>query len=130
MKYCLAILALAFTDPAPSRGFASAYAPGVMEEVVALRFENDWWPVTPPYDWYTAHGAIAVEDCRDVGRMAVLVGPGGEEYRVLVADCGEKGKPGEGGHWMKQNHIVAELDWRLWARLTAQYGRPLEIEIR
>ena len=34
-------------------GWASAYGPGVMEGVVALRFEQDIWRVEPPGDWYT-----------------------------------------------------------------------------
>lgn len=26
--------------------------------------------------------------------------------------------------------LMAELDWRLWERLTDEHGRPLEIELR
>ena len=26
--------------------------------------------------------------------------------------------------------IVAELDWRLWTRLTGEHGKPLMIELR
>ena len=28
------------------------------------------------------------------------------------------------------NNIVAELDWKLWQRLTAEHGRPLAVEVR
>jgi hypothetical protein len=130
-----ALLALALViAPEPTRadhltGWASAYAPGVMAEVIQVRFANDWWPVTPPRDWYTAAGAIATNNCRDVGRMATLIDPAGREYRVLIADCGERGKPGEGQDWMIANNIAAELDWEMWEMLTTAHGRPLWIEV-
>jgi hypothetical protein len=130
-----ALLALALLlAPEPGQadhltGWASAYAPGVMTEVIQVRFENDWWPNTPPRNWYESAGAIATNNCRDVGRMATLIDPGGREWRVLIADCGERGKPGEGQDWMEQNRIVAELDWRLWERLVSEHGRPLRIEV-
>ena len=107
-------------------GYASAYAPGVMAEVIRYRLDNDLWRHTPPRDWYTASGAIATNDCSQVGLMATLVDPAGDEYRVLIADCG--GADG-GADWMSRNNIIAELDWRLWTRLTTEHGRPLEIEL-
>ena len=110
----------------PERGWASAYAPGVMSEVIRYRLDNDLWRHTPPRDWYLADGAIATNDCAQVGLMATLVDPAGNEYRVLVADCG--GADG-GAEWMSRNRIIAELDWRLWTRLTGEHGRPLEIQI-
>jgi hypothetical protein len=61
--------------------------------------------------------------------MATLIDPAGREWRVLIADCGERGKPGEGQDWMERNRIVAELDWRLWERLVSEHGRPLRIEV-
>jgi hypothetical protein len=111
-------------------GWASAYAPGVFEDVVRHRFANDWWPVQPQLDWYIrAQGYIATNECRDVGRMATLIDPSGREWRVLIADCGERGKPGEGQDWMTRNRIIAELDWRLFERLTELHGKPLRIEV-
>jgi hypothetical protein len=99
-----------------------------MAEVIQVRFANDWWPVTPPRDWYTAAGAIATNNCRDVGRMATLIDPSGKEWRVLIADCG--GRTDGGAAWMAQNRIIVELDWRLFERLTAEHGRPLEVGLR
>lgn len=109
------------------RGYASAYAPGVMDATVRYRLDHDLWWQPPPRDWYTVHGYIATNDCRQVGHVMTLVAPDGREYRVLVADCG--GNDG-GAAWMAANNIVAELDWRLWQQLTARHGRPLEIELR
>jgi hypothetical protein len=124
----LALLLLAGTHDAHTEGYASAYAPGVMEGVVRVRFANDWWPVTPPYDWYLARGYVAVQDCRRVGEMATLWVEG-ESYRVLIADCGERGKPGEGQEWMRANNIVVELEWRLWEKLAGEHGTPLPVKL-
>jgi len=109
------------------RGYASAYAPGVFENVVAYRLENRLWRNIPPSEWIYADGYIATNDCSQVGLMAVLVDPAGNEHRVLIADCG--GDDG-GAAWMTKNRVVAELDWALWERLTAAHGRPLEVELR
>ena len=110
-------------------GWASAYAPGVMEATVTYRLESgNWWNI-PPSRWIYADGYIAVNDCKRVGEMATLVAPGGDEYAVLVADCGGPGD-GQGSDWMTTNNIVAELDAGLWQRLTAEHGRPLRIEVR
>lgn len=110
------------------RGYASAYAPGVMDEVIRYRLDNDIWPHgEPPRDWYAAHGAIAAMDCSKVGQMATLIDPDGREYRVLVADCaGDDGPPDR----FERNRIIVELDWNLWTRLTAEHGRPLEVGLR
>lgn len=116
-------------EPPGLTGWASAYAPGVMDDVIAYRRANDLWRVPLAVDWYTAHGAIATNDCSQVGSMATLIDPAGREYRVLVADCGGPGD-GVGAAWMTANSIVAELDWRLWQTLTAAHGRPLRIELR
>lgn len=107
-------------------GYASAYAPGVMESVIAYRFDADLWPSEPPRDWYLARGAIATNNCRQVGQMATLIDPDGREYRVLVADCAGRDSAG----WMTENRIIAELDARLWDELTSAHGRPLEVQLR
>ena len=111
-------------------GWASAYAPGVMEATVAYWLEQGVWWHIPPSEWIYADGYIATNDCTQVGRMATLIDPGGREWRVLVADCGGDEGPGQGADWMTQNGIVAELDAGLWERLTAAHGRPLRIEVR
>ena len=107
-------------------GWASAYAPGVMEGVVALRFEQDIWRVEPPGDWYTVAGYVAAMDCARVGEVTTLTGPDGKGYRVLIADCaGADGEPGR----FEARGIIVELDARLWERLTAAHGRPLAVEL-
>lgn len=133
----LALAAGVVTDglpsPAPAAtdyltGWASAYAPGVFEDTVRYRLDNDVWRVTPPWDWYyRTEGYVAVSDCARVGEMAILVAADGHEYEVLIADCaGADGTP----DWMRENAIIVELDARLWERLTARHGRPLAVELR
>lgn len=130
-----ALLLMAFViapdapPPLEVRGWASAYAPGVMEATVRYRLDTGVWWNKPPRDWYTVHGYIATNDCRQVGRVMTLVAPDGREYRVLVADCGGA-EPGGGSQWMAANNIIVELDWRLWERLTAEHGRPLRVGLR
>lgn len=59
--------------------------------------------------------------------MAVLYGPDGREYRVLIADCAGDDGPADR---FSRNNIIVELDWGLWERLTARHGRPLEVGLR
>lgn len=116
-------------EPQGITGWASAYAPGVMESTVEYRFTHGVWWHTPPRNWYEVAGYIATNDCAQVGQTMTLIDPAGRAYRVLVADCGGPGD-GVGASWMTANRIVAELDWRLWQRLTDEHGRPLRIELR
>lgn len=106
-------------------GYASAYAPTVMEGVVRVRFDNDWWPLIPPADWYTVHGYIAAMDCARVGEVATLR-VAGRDYRVLIADCA--GDDGPADRFEKMG-VIAELDARLWQRLTDAHGKPLAISL-
>ena len=108
-------------------GYASAYAEGVMDEVVRFRLDNDIWRVQPPHDWYLSHGAIAAMDCSRVGEMTTIVDTAGREYRVLIADCA--GADGPADRFSRDN-IIMELDWNLWTRLTDEHGRPLEVGLR
>ncbi len=108
-------------------GYASAYAPGVMDEVIRYRLDNNIWRTPPPRDWYQAHGAIAAMDCSTVGQMATVIDPAGREYRVLIADCaGDDGPPDR----FKRMNVILELDWELWQSLTAAHGRPLEVTLQ
>lgn len=98
-----------------------------MTDVMRTRLANDWWPHgNPSLGWYQVHGYIAAMDCSHVGSVATLI-VAGREYSVLVADCA--GDDGPVDRFEKMN-VVAELDWDLWQRLTAQYGKPLSIEVR
>jgi hypothetical protein len=113
-------------NPEMLTGYASAYAPQVMEDVVRFRLENRLWRHIPPSRWIYADGYIATNNCRQVGLMVTLIDPAGEAHEVLVADCAGR----DSTRWMTENRIIAELDWQMWERLTAAHGRPLEVGLR
>ena len=108
-------------------GYASAYAPGVMESVVAYRHEMNWWRIQPPADWYTVAGYVAAMDCSRVGEVTTMRVPDGRELPVLIADCAGDDGPADR---FERLDIIAELDAGLWERLTAAHGTPLEIGLR
>lgn len=117
----------AATVPMVETGYASAYDPGVMERVVMDRYRLDMWRNTPPRDWHDFDGYIASTDCDRVGQVTTLYGPDGRAYSVLIADCmGDDATAA----WMVDNNIIAELDGRLWAEMTAAHGRPLAVGLR
>lgn len=121
------LLALALLmPPATTTGWASAYAPGVMEATVRYRLDNDVWRRPLPPDWYTVAGYVAAMDCSRVGEVATLVDPAGDRHRVLIADCA--GADGPPDRFDKRN-IIVELDAGLWQRLTMQHGRPLRVTL-
>lgn len=113
-------------DPLVLTGYASAYAPGVMEGVVALRYRENLWRNTPPRDPHDLDGYVASMDCSRVGQMATLYGPDGRAYSVLIADCAGPGDPGR----FERMGVILELDGRLWATMTAAHGTPLEVGLR
>jgi len=127
----VALIAMALLSP-PSdttTGWASAYAPGVMEGVVDYRFEQNWWRNSPPDYWRAAVGYVATTDCAQVGRLIHARPVDAPVWSLLlVADCGGRGEYGL--DWMLRNNIIAELDAATFDRWTAVYGRPLKIEIR
>ncbi len=129
MRFLLLLFLLLFPQsytPEPVvEGYASAYAPGVMDATVRYRLETGVWWNIPPYNWYMVHGYIASMDCTHVGSIAWLT-VGEETLRVLVSDCA--GDDGPLDRFEKIN-VVAELDWRLWERLTEKYGKPLPITV-
>ena len=120
-------LATAARAGIPQDGYASRYDPGVLEGVVGLRWQNDWWRVTPPADWYTVSGYAATTDCGEVGAVVEMRPVGSDRWeRILVADCA-----GRDSHWwMLDNRIAAELDYETFTRWAAAYGVPLAIEVR
>ena len=117
----------AATVPDAETGYASAYAPGVMETVVVHRQRLDMWRNEPPRDLQDVDGYIAAMDCSRVGQTTTLYGPDGRAYSVLIADCA--GADGPLDRFSKMN-VIVEVDGRLWAGMTAAHGRPLEVGLR
>ncbi len=72
-------------------------------------------------------GYAAGTDCARVGEVTTLRDSAGEEYVALYADCAGDAATMD---WMLANRIVVELDAELFERLTAAYGRPLEVSLK
>lgn len=122
----LALLFALDAPPEPAAGWASAYAPGVMPDVVRYRLEHDLWRVPLAPDWYTVSGYAATADCDQVGAVVLMRPVGATRWeRVLVADCAGR----DSWQWMVDNRIAAELDAATWERWTAEHGRPLRVEV-
>jgi hypothetical protein len=122
----LALILALDAPPEPATGWASAYAPGVMDDTVRYRLEHDLWRVPLPADWYTVAGYAATADCAQVGQIVAMRPAGATQWsRILIADCAGP----DSWTWMIDNRIVAELDAATWTRWTAEYGRPLLLEI-
>lgn len=122
----LLALALLTATPESATGWASAYAPGVMEATVRYRLDNDVWRRPLPPDWYTVVGYVAAMDCSRVGEVATLVDPAGDRHRVLIADCARDDGPLDR---FTERNIIVELDAGLWQRLITRYGRPLRVTL-
>ena len=92
------------------RGYASAYAEGVFERVIAYHVEMGYWEEAPEPGEYA--GYVALESCEHY-RGAVWLRPAGTVgwQRFLVADCaGDEATVA----WMQANNIIVELDWGTW----------------
>lgn len=110
-------------------GYASRYDEGVMEGVVAFRYDNGYWRVPPPpREEMPSLGAyIAVADCSLVGSVVEIRPADWEWILALVADCaGDDGTP----QWMLTNNIIMELDYPTFMKWANEYGVPLEVEMR
>lgn len=104
-------------------GWASQYAPGKMESVVAVRqagrTAHDLPTILPPTDGY-----IAVLDCAHIGEIWHIEHAGIVES-FLVVDCA--------GHtatrqWMTRNNILVEVDYETAVRWQT-VGRGARIAI-
>lgn len=123
----LALVDAPAAPPEPLVGWASRYDPAVLEGVVARRFQMGWWRTPPPVDWYTVAGYAATADCAQVGHVVEMRPVGATRWeRILVADCAGR----DSWQWMVDNRIVAELDFATFGRWAAEWGVPLEVEVR
>jgi hypothetical protein len=103
-------------------GYASAYSPGVFEEVIHVR-QNNLTAYPLPRD-LEIDRYIAVEDCSHIGKEALVFFD--DQYeRVLIADCA--GIADGGRAWMQRNNIAGELDWDTFSEY--KINQPLEIRV-
>ena len=106
-------------------GFASQYAPGVMESVVRVRQSGrtamDLPAVLPAVD-----GFVAMEDCAMIGQIVYIRPKRKTEWdSFLVADCSGHS---ETSAWMERNNILVEFGYNA-AKRYGTIGRGIEIEL-
>ena len=106
-------------------GWASQYAPNVMDRVVRVR-QSGRTAMDLPTSLPAVDGFVAMEDCAMVGEI-VFIRPKGESHwdSFLVADCSGHA---ETSAWMERNNILVELGYNSAKRYDT-IGRGLEIEL-
>ena len=108
-------------------GFASQYAPGVMDKVVYNR-QNLSTAVSLPDKLPDVHGYVAAQKCGDIGKIVYLRPSNCEDCafeRFLVADCA--GIADGGFDWMRRNNILFEVDYETSKRWNT-VGRLIQVE--
>ena len=104
-------------------GWASQYAPNVMDRVVRVR-QSGRIAMDLPTSLPAVDGFVAMEDCAMIGEI-VFIRPEGESHwdSFLVADCSGHA---ETSAWMERNNILVELgDPEMYDTV----GKGLEIEL-
>jgi len=97
-------------------GYASQYAPGVMQRVIRVR-QNDLTAHSLPLSLPPVDGYVAAQDCDTIGNIVYLRQNAHSEWeRFLVVDCashsGGSPHPGESSYaWMVRNNILFEIDY-------------------
>jgi len=88
-------------------GYLSGYNQGPTDGTTQYRQEiGDIPRDLTPFD-----SRIAVLDCSLIGRTGTLYTDAGP-LKVVIFDCA--GRSDGGNHWMRDNNILAELDWYTW----------------
>jgi len=96
-------------------GYASQYAPGVMQRVIRVR-QNNLTAYSLPLTLPSVDGYVAAQDCSTIGSIVYLRQNAHSEWeRFLVADCASRtsGSPRDGESsytWMQRNNILFEID--------------------
>lgn len=107
-------------------GWASQYAPGVMERVIAVRQVPGRTAHDLPIDLPQVDGYVATADCNEIGTILWLRPIGQEQWEsFLVADCAGADSYG----WMVNNNILVEVDYETAVRWDT-VGRGQRIERR
>ena len=130
-------LALLLSQPAPpdiQTGWASQYAPDVMERVVANRLAGCCGRYGLPLELPPVDGYVAAREPGDIGRLVWLRPVGATAWeRFLVVDCAGRGdrrvSDGLSGHaWMTRYNVLVEVDYQTAVRWNT-VGRGIRVEL-
>ena len=106
----------------PSVGWASQYAPGVMDHVVKYQQRHK----RVPEDVSSFDGFVAVQSCSDVGRIYLIRPLGALCWeRFIAVDCSGSV---ETTAWMVRNNILVEVDYETAVRWKT-VGRGIRVEL-
>lgn len=107
-------------------GTISQYAPGRMEEVIAVR-QAHRTAHHLPQNLPSTDGYAAIQDCDRIGEVFYIRSPkSGEWESFLAVDCG--GGADGGAEWMRRNNVLAEVDYGTAARWGV-VGRGVKCEV-
>lgn len=118
----LLTLLLSFTS-----AYATYYAPGVFESVIAAR--QEWGQFSDPLQ-SEYYGYAASPDCSEVGNVVWLREAGADVFHpFLVADClGADGVNADGTNWMALNNVAYELDYNAYVSFGGDGVGAVKIE--
>lgn len=89
-------------------GWLSAYAQEPTDHTMAYRLETG--DIQEGYEVY-----IAVPECSRIGETGEIEFPDGIKKSYQVFDCASRDtETDDSSNWMKDNNIVAELDYYSW----------------
>jgi hypothetical protein len=108
-------------------GWASQYAPGVMERVIRIR-QSSVTSKDLPMELPSVFGFIAMESCDRIGDIIYLRPEGTNRwYSFMVADCSGHA---ETTAWMKNNNILVELWYPAVEPFGGRRNRGIRIEMK
>jgi len=106
-------------------GWASQYAPGVMDRVVHVR-QYHHSPPSLPIEHESVAGYIAVQSCAEMGNIWWIKPIDQDMWEPhMVADCSGSRETSE---WMLRNNILLELSWDTVLRWGGKPRRGMRIE--
>ena len=109
--------------PPISTGWASQYAPGVMDKVIVNR--QAWDQIPDEIDQYD--GFVAGRYPDEIGKAVWIRPVGTDEWELfLVVDCA--GIADGGLAWMKRSGVLYEVDYQTAVRWDT-VGRGIKIEV-
>lgn len=108
-----------------STGWASQYAPGVMDRVIRMRQTPGETFMTLDVDLPVVNGYVAVPECNRIGDI-LFIRPVGQRHweKFLVVDCTGR----DSYAWMMRNNILVEVDYETAKRWNT-IGRGIRIEV-
>lgn len=98
-------------------GYATFYAPGVMEQVIANRVS--WGQIQYVEPWF----AIAVLDCHRIGQKAMIEWNGSMDGPYTIVDCAREADKPE----LERRRVVVDVSWQIAKRHKMKGPTPVRL---